>query len=123
MIALVGAVALIVLAYSVQQILSLSSSRTRLRGQMSQDEAPAGRANTEAAALQHSINARALKGVALNAQQANKLIDERTFSWTAFFGLVGKALPDDVRIDSVAPSIDKDGVVVLMTVVSKKPDD
>lgn len=122
-IAVVGVIALGVAAFSVQQILSLSSKRTELRGRIAQDEAATNRANTETATLQKSINAKALKGLAFNATQANRLIDERTFSWTVFFSLIGKTLPDDARIDSVAPSIDKDGVVVLMTIVSKKTDD
>jgi hypothetical protein len=120
---LVGVIAIGALAFSVQQIVSLSSKRTELRGRVAQDEAATGRANAEAAALDKSINQKALKGLALSATQANRLIDERTFSWTVFFGLIGKTLPDDVRIDSVAPSIDKDGVIVLMTVVSKRTDD
>lgn len=123
LIAIVGAVAIGTAAYSVQQILSLSAERTALRAEIAQAESAAGRADVEANALQHSINQRALKGLAFNTTLANKLIDERTFSWTTFFGLIGKTLPDDVRIDSVAPSFDKDGVIVLMTVVSRKTDD
>jgi hypothetical protein len=122
-IAVVGVIALGVAAVSVQQIVSLSSKRTALRARVAQDEAATNRANVETAAIQKSINQRALKGLAFNATLANKLIDERTFSWTVFFGLIGKTLPDDVRIDSVAPSVDKDGVLVLMTVVSKRTDD
>jgi hypothetical protein len=122
-IAVVGVIALGVAAFSVQQIVSLSSKRAALRASIARDEAATNRANVETAAIQKSINQRALKGLALNAGLANKLIDERTFSWTVFFGLIGKTLPEDVRIDSVAPSVDKQGVIVMMTVVSKKTDD
>jgi len=122
-IAIVGAIAIGVAAFSVQQIVSLSSKRTTLRAQVAQGAAAANRANRETESIQKSINARALKGLALSATQANRLIDERTFSWSVFFALIGKTLPDDVRIDSVAPSVDKDGVVVRMTVVSKHTDD
>lgn len=122
-IAVVGVIALAVAAFSVQQIVSLSSKRTTLRARIAQDDAATNRANVETTAIQKSINQKALKGLALNANLANRLIDERTFSWTVFFELIGKTLPDDVRIDSVAPSVEKDGVLVLMTVVSKKTDD
>lgn len=118
-----GLVAVGVMAFSVQQIVSLSSERTALRAQMAQDAATTQRANEETTALNHAIDPRGLKGLAINATQANRLIDERTFSWTIFFSLIGKTLPNDVRIDSVAPSIDKDGVVVLMTIVSKRTED
>ena len=123
-IAVAGVIALGVAAYSVQQIVSLSSTRTELRGRIAQDAAATNRANLQAAEIRKSIDQRKLRGLAANATLANRLIDERTFSWTVFFGLIGKTLPDDVRIDSVAPSIDeRDGVIVLMTVVSKRTDD
>lgn len=123
-IAVVGVIAVGVLAFSVQQIVSLSSKRTELRGRIAQADAATNRANVEAAEVRKSIDTRKLKGLAFNAAVANRLIDERTFSWTVFFSLIGKTLPDDVRIDSVAPSIDeRDGVIVLMTVVSKRTDD
>jgi uncharacterized protein HemX len=122
-IAIVGAIAIGVAAFSVQQIVSLSAKRTTLRAQVAQGAAATNRANIETESIQKSINARALKGLALNANQANRLIDERTFSWSVFFTLIGKTLPDDVRVDSVAPSVDKDGVVVRMTIVSKHTDD
>lgn len=121
--AVVGVIAVAVAVVSVQQILSLSSARTRLRADIGRDEAAAGRANTEALAIQAAINAKTLKGLALSTQQANTLIDERTFSWTVFFGLIEKTLPNDVRVVSVAPGIDKNGVLVVMTLVSKRPDD
>lgn len=122
-IAIVGIAAIAVLVVSVQQILSLSSTRTRLRDQMTRDQNSAGLADTEALALQKQINNKSLKGLAVSAQQANTLIDERTFSWTAFFGLIEKTLPNDVRVVSVAPVIDKTGVLVQMTVISKRPED
>lgn len=123
-IAAVGVIAIGVAAFSVQQIVSLSSKRTELRSRIEQADAATNRANIQAAEIRKSIDPRKLRGLAGNAALANRLIDERTFSWTVFFSLIGKTLPDDVRIDSVAPSIDaKDGVIVLMTVVSKRTDD
>lgn len=122
-IAVVGIAAVALAVVSVQQIVSLSATRTRLSGQIARDQAASGRADTETVALQHAINNKALKGLALSTQQANALIDERTFSWTVFFGLVEKTLPNDVRVLSVAPIIDKNGVLVMMTVVSRRSDD
>ena len=122
-IAVVGVVAIAVAVICVQQILTLSAARTRLRDQIARDDAATGRADTQSVALQTAINAKTLKGLAFSTQQANALIDERTFSWTVFFGLIEKTLPNDVRVVSIAPIIDKNGVLVLMTVVSKQPDD
>ena len=122
-IAVAGVAAIVIAVICVQQIVSLSADRTRLNGQIARDQAASSRADTETVALQRAINNTALKGLALSTQQANALIDERTFSWTVFFGLVEKTLPNDVRVLSVAPLIDKNGVLVMLTVVSKRPDD
>lgn len=122
-IAAAGVIAVAVLVVSVQQIVSLSSERTRLREQIAKDDAAASRADKESIELQKQINAKALKGLALSTQEANRLIDERTFSWTVFLGLIEKTLPNDARVVSVAPVIDKTGVLVQMTVVSKRTED
>ena len=112
-----------ILIVSVQQVMSLSTARTRLRDQIARDDAAADLAKLETVGLQKNINTKALKGLAVSTQQANRLIDERTFSWTIFFGLIEKTLPNDVRLVSVAPIVDKQGVLVLMSVVSKRTDD
>ena len=39
--------------------------------------------------------------------EANTLIDQRTFSWTDFFGLVEKTLPLDARLMAVAPRVER----------------
>ena len=122
-IAVVGVVAIAVAVVCVQQILSLSAARTQLRDQIARDESVTARADMESVALQNAINAKTLKGLALNTQQANALIDERTFSWTVLFSLLEKTLPNDVRIVSVTPQIDKNGVLVVMSLVSKRSED
>lgn len=121
--AVVGVAAVAVAVVGVQQILSLSAERTRLRDQIARDQSATSRADTETVALQQAINSKVLKGLAFSTTQANALIDERTFSWTVFFGLIEKTLPNDVRVVSVAPIVDKQGVLVVMTVVSKRSDD
>lgn len=118
-----GVIALAVALFAVQQVVALSARRTELRAGITADDAAAATADREAVALQHAIDARALKGLAFSTQQANALIDERTFSWTTFFGLIEQTLPDDVRVTAVAPSFDKSGVVVVMTVVARRPED
>lgn len=122
-IGVVGVVAVAVLVVSVQQVVSLSSTRTRLRAQTARDDAAASRADAQSIELQKQINNKSLRGLALSTQEANKLIDERTFSWTVFFGLIEKTLPNDVRVVSVAPVTDKTGFLVTMTVVSKRTED
>jgi hypothetical protein len=50
------------------------------------------------------------------AEEANALIDQRTFSWTEFFNQIEATIPPDVMLTSVRPSF-KDGVTSVSMVV------
>ena len=55
------------------------------------------------------------------AEEANALIDQRTFSWTEFFNLIESTLPPDVMLSAVRPSF-KDGITrVNMFVLGRRP--
>ena len=55
----------------------------------------------------------------LRRAKPTTLIDQRTFSWTVFFGLIEKTLPLDVRLVAVSPSVEKGVFKVTMIVVAK----
>ena len=51
---------------------------------------------------------------------ANAQLAERAFSWSELLDRLEKVLPNDVRIQSVSPTFDKDGLVHLaMTCIAK----
>ena len=61
---------------------------------------------------------------AADAQQANELIDRRTFSWIDLVNRLEATLPDDVRITSIRPKVDpKRGTIVTLAVVARNVDD
>ncbi len=62
-----------------------------------------------------------LRYLAAATREANTLIDQRTFSWTSFFGLVEKTLPLDARLLSVSPRVEKGEFQIAMVVVGKRP--
>jgi hypothetical protein len=123
LIALVGVIGLALAAYNVTRIAGLSSQRSALRGRIVHDTGEAARIDTETQALQKSINIDQLNGLASSTGEANGLIDQRTFSWTAFFTVISKTLPLDARLISVAPKLDKDNVSVQLQVVARTMDD
>lgn len=62
-----------------------------------------------------------LKLLSSQTEFANTQLAERAFSWSELLDRLERILPDDVRIQSVSPSFDKDGVVHLaMTCIGKK---
>jgi hypothetical protein len=56
-------------------------------------------------------------------QQANTLIDSRTFSWTEFFNHIETTLPPDVMLASVRPTIDDEGTLINMVVRARRGPD
>ena len=57
-----------------------------------------------------SIN---VKQLAEQTQFVNTQLAERAFSWSELLDRLERITPDDVRIESIAPSFDKTGVVKL----------
>jgi Tfp pilus assembly protein PilN len=100
-------------AFNVSRVLRYSRSDTELATSASRDEARAAELRRQAAQLRASVDPRQVEFASLEAQQANELIDRRTFSWTEVFNYFEMTLPDDVRIGSVHPRLDKEHQIVL----------
>lgn len=103
---LLAAAVLIVVAitaFNVVQLVRLNASQRTLGAQSQQAEAEAARLRAEAAQILAQIDAKKLQVVAAAASEANAVIDQRTFSWTALFTHFEGTLPPDVRIKSVTP--------------------
>jgi hypothetical protein len=116
---LVAVVVLALTAFNVSQLVSLSGERSDLRARIARDDSEATRVNAEAAALQRTVSGGTLRILSGSTREANALIDERTFSWTGFFGLIEKTLPVDVRLVAVTPHADKGELRIEMLVVSR----
>ena len=90
-----------------------------------QDKARADAAALRASAdrERQSVDRNALMLLAGATMEANALIDERTFSWTEFFGLIERTLPLDARLTGVAPRAERDVLRIDIRVNAKRPDD
>jgi hypothetical protein len=109
--------------FNVSAIYQLSAERNRQRADQERVEADAERSRASASALQSSLDRSNILLLASETNEANTLIDQRTFSWTAFFGLVEKTLPLDARLISVAPRVERGVFMIVMQVNMKRPDD
>jgi hypothetical protein len=111
-------------AFNASRVLRYSRSDTRLATQASGDELHAADLRREAARLRASVDPRQIDFAAADARQANDLIDRRTFSWTELFNRFETTLPDDVRIASVKPRVDRErGILLTINVLAKTVED
>ena len=107
----------LVTAFNVMRVLQYSRSDTKLGGEATRDEARATDLRQQAARLRATVDPKQLDFASTEARQANDLIDRRTFSWTELFNRFETTLPDEVRITSVRPRLDKQAGVVLGIIV------
>ena len=122
----IGSAAVLVLAITVLnvvQVVRLSKHSTDLSSQTGIERTEAERLTADAARIRGSINKEELALIVGAAHEANSLIDQRTFSWTAFFNRIESTLPPDVMLTSVRPFI-KDGEThVTIGVLGRRAED
>lgn len=124
LIVAVAAVAGLGLAvFNAGAIYRLSAERTKQRAELDRIEAEAAKIRSAAAGLQQSVDRSQLMMLAGATTEANSLIDQRTFSWTVFFGLVEKTLPLDARLIAVSPRVERGVFTIVMIVNAKRQED
>ncbi len=110
--------------FNVSRILRYSRSDTQLAGEAGRDEARAAELRQQALKLRATVDPKQIEFASNEARQANELIDRRTFSWTELFNRFETTLPDDVRITSVRPQMDKQrGIVLNVAAVARSNED
>jgi hypothetical protein len=122
----IGLAALLVLAITVVnvvQVVRLSKHSTELSSQTGAERAEAERLTAEAARIRGTINKDELARIVGAAREANLLIDQRTFSWTAFFNRIETTLPPDVMLTSVRPSVKEGRTHVAIGVLGRRAED
>ena len=123
LLVLAGVIVIALTAFNISRILSLSNQNTGLASRVSSERAEAERLRSEAAAIRRGINQAELKTIVTAAQEANMLIDQRTFSWTEFFNHIEKTLPPDVMLTEVKPSFQENETIISMAVLGRRAED
>lgn len=121
---LVVAVAIGLTLFNAYEILRLRGQSSDARDTIAQNETQAREMRDKAAAIRRSIDRDKLGVVQLAANEANALIDRRTFSWTELLNQFQATLPPDVRIMGVSPQIDNQGRrLVQISISSRRVED
>jgi hypothetical protein len=111
------AVALTLLSlFTVWQFVVLTRQQQELSARISRDEARAAELRREAQQVRSRVDARLLESTVRATREANAVIDERTFSWTALFNVFERTIPNDVRLRAVTPANDRGMLMVRFTV-------
>jgi Tfp pilus assembly protein PilN len=122
----IGVAAALVFAitlFNAIRIVTLSRHNTELSSRIAVEHAEAERLTADAARIRKTVNNDELEQVVGAAQEANSLIDQRTFSWTEFFNRIESTLPGDVMLTAVRPSIKSGVTEVAILVLAKRFED
>ena len=122
----IGAAALVVLALTVvnvSRIVTLSRQNTEFSRYVDRDRAEAAESTKVVGEIRRGIDQKELQLVVDSAREANALIDQRTFSWTAFFNRIEATIPPDVMLSSVRPTVRDGQTRVSMIVLGRRAED
>jgi hypothetical protein len=124
--AALAAAAVAVLLFTVfnaVQIVRLGLSQQTLGASAAEAEQEAARLRGDAAKIRAQINPQELAVVANAAREANRIIDQRAFSWTSLFAQFEATLPPDVRITAVQPRVDDNNFIISVGVEARRAED
>ncbi len=122
-LAIAGAVVAVITAMNIVRVVSLSRHNTELSSRVGSEHAEAERLTNGAAAIRKTIDKDELALVVGAAQEANSLIDQRTFSWTEFFNRIESTMPPDVMLSSVRPMVRDGATHVELLVLGRRAED
>lgn len=122
-LALVGVFVAVITVLNIVKVVQLSRQNTTQSARIREDRTAAEDFERRARQTRLGIDQKALKLVVASAQEANELIDSRTFSWTGFFNNIEATLPPDVMLVSVRPTITNGKTVITMGVRARNSGD
>lgn len=114
---------LAVTAWQVSRVIRLSRTKTELNAAIKRDANEIDYRTREAEQIRRGLNQAELAAVAAAAKEANDLIAQRTFSWTAVFNQLEATLPDDVMLTSVHPEFKDGETLVNLDVQGRRSDE
>ncbi len=121
-----AAAAVVVLALTtinVVRIGSLSRQNAELSRRINRDRSEAEQRTRIAGEIRRGIDRQELQLIVDSAREANALIDQRTFSWTAFFNRIESTIPPDAMLSSVRPTVKEGQTHVSMVVLGRTAED
>ena len=118
----IAVILLAVTAWQVVRVVRLSRQKTEMNASIERNRQETAQRTNEAAQIRRGIDQKELAVVQTAAQEANALIEQRTFSWTQLFNHLQATLPNDVMLTSIAPDF-KEGVTLNVDMQGKQPED
>ena len=115
----VGLAAVAVLLLGGMRLVDLSRTHRTLTLRAEGAERETAAVAAEAARHERTVPADALEALRVAAEEVDRLIERRLFSWTAFFNVIERTLPSAVMLTAVRPDADERGTSIDLAVIGR----
>jgi len=114
-----GLAVVAVLTAGAVRLVELSRTQRALTLEADAAERETAAVSNRTARLEREMPGDALAALAAAAEEVNRLVERRLFSWTAFFNVIERTLPAGVMLTAVRPDTDEEGTSVDLAVVGR----
>ena len=120
---LLGTGALVLMALGGRTVLQLSNTYADVVRTAELSELQTVTVTQEMVTLNQSVSEDELEMLRLSAAEANRLIDQRVFSWTELFNIIEETLPDRVMLTGLRPTGTSGSMSLTIGVVGERVTD
>ena len=117
---LLGIVALVLMVAGGRTVFQLSNTYTDVVRMAELSETQVGTVTQEMVALNQSVSEDELEALRLSAAEANRLIDQRVFSWTELFNIIEQTLPNRVMLTGLRPIRNSGSMTLTIGVIGER---
>ena len=117
---LLGIVALVLMVTGGRTVFQLSNTYTDVVRMAELSETQVGTVTQEMVALNQSVSEDELEALRLSAAEANRLIDQRVFSWTKLFNIIEQTLPNRVMLTGLRPIRNSGSMTLTIGVIGER---
>ena len=118
-LAALGLLAVAVMAFGGTHLVELSRANDVLTREADAAEREAATISSRTAGLERGMTPEAMASLRAAADEADRLIRQRVFSWTAFFNVIEQTLPANVMLAAVRPDVENDGISLDLAVIGR----
>ena len=118
-LAALGLAIVAILALEAVHVVTLSRVHGELTLAAEAAEGEAAAVSTRTARLEREMPGDATATLAVAAEEVERLVEQRLFSWTAFFNVIEQTLPAGVMLTAVRPDADEEGTSVDLAVIGR----
>ena len=117
---LLGTGALVLMGLAGRTVFELSKVYTEITRAAEVSEAQVGTVTQETRSLEENVSDEELEALRVSAAEANRLIDQRVFSWTELFNVIERTLPSRVMLTGLRPTGNADSMSLVIGVIGER---